>query len=246
MKKRLDIILTERGLAPSREKAKALIMENKVLVCGSPVDKAGQDVDVSSEITIRETETPFVSRGGLKLSHALDEFNIDVTGKTAMDVGASTGGFTDCLLKRGVKRVYAVDVGYGQLAWQLRTDERVIPIERTNIRYLEREKIPCAIDMAVIDVSFISLRLVLPAVMSFLSPEAIVAALIKPQFEVGKGEVGKGGIVREEAKRLRVIEQMREFFLHSGFTICGVCESPIKGQKGNVEYFIHAALRLLL
>lgn len=245
MKKRLDILLTERGLAPSRERAKALIMENKVIVNGLPVDKAGQTVDELSDIIIRETESPFVSRGGLKLSHALDEFKIDVAGKTVMDVGASTGGFTDCLLKRGAARVYAIDVGYGQLAWELRTDARVIPIERTNIRHLERERIPCSIDMAVIDVSFISLRLVLPPVLRFLSDNAVIAALIKPQFEVGKGEVGKGGIVREEGKRLCVVEEMKEFFSSSGLFVGGVCESPIRGQKGNVEYFIHAACRIL-
>ncbi|KWT92802.1 TlyA family RNA methyltransferase [Candidatus Magnetominusculus xianensis] len=241
MKKRLDILLTQRGLAPSRERAKALIMENKVLVSGQPVDKAGCTVDESAEITVRETEAPFVSRAGLKLSHALDEFKIDVTGKTIMDVGASTGGFTDCLLKRGAGRVFAIDVGYGQLAWALRNDARVIPIERTNIRYLEREKIPCAVDMVVIDVSFISLRLVVPVVLRFLQPTAAVVALIKPQFEVGRGQVGKGGIVAEEDKRLRVVDEMKEFFSSSGLFVHSVCESPIRGQKGNVEYFIHAS-----
>ncbi|WP_420267142.1 TlyA family RNA methyltransferase [Candidatus Magnetominusculus dajiuhuensis] len=241
MKRRLDVILTQRGLAHSRERAKAIIMENKVLVNGLPIDKAGQTVDESSEIIIREPQAPFVSRAGLKLSYALDEFKIDVTEKTVMDVGASTGGFTDCLLKRGAARVYAIDVGYGQLAWVLRTDSRVVPIERTNIRYLDREQIPCAIDMAVIDVSFISLRLVLPPVLKFLRPDGIIAALIKPQFEVGKGEVGKGGIVREEGKRLCVVDGMKEFFLSCGLIVLGVCESAIKGQKGNVEYFIHAA-----
>ncbi|MBF0320336.1 MAG: TlyA family RNA methyltransferase [Nitrospirae bacterium] len=242
MKKRLDLILTERGLAPSRERARALVMENKVLLNGMPVDKAGHPVDPSAEITVKETEVPYVSRGGIKLSYALDEFKIDVTGKTAMDIGASTGGFTDCLLKRGASMVYAVDVGYGQLAWGLRNDPRVIPIERTNIRYLERDKIPCAIDIAVVDVSFISLRLVLPAVLRFLLPDGVVVALIKPQFEVGKGEVGKGGIVRDEIKRLRVVDEMQEFFCSAGLVVSGVCESPIKGQKGNVEYFIHSSL----
>lgn len=243
MKERLDILLSQRGLAPSRQMAKALIMENKVLVNGHPVNKAGVTVDDSSEIVVRETDSAFVSRAGLKLSYALDEFKIDVTGKTVMDVGASTGGFTDCLLKRGAARVFAIDVGYGQLAWGLRNDERVIPIERTNIRYLERERIACTVDMAVIDVSFISLRLVVPAVLRFLRPEADIAALIKPQFEVGKGEVGKGGIVRDEAKRLDVVQQIKEFFLSSGLFVHGVCESPLRGQKGNVEYLIHAALQ---
>ncbi|MBF0565443.1 MAG: TlyA family RNA methyltransferase [Nitrospirae bacterium] len=247
--------MVERGLAQSRERAKALVMAGNVLVNGQPALKAGIDVNEDVLITLRGDDIPFVSRGGLKLAHALEVFSIDTAGKIAMDVGASTGGFTDCLLKGGAMRVYAVDVGYGQLAWALRTDPRVVPVERTNIRILPKEAVPEEVDIITIDVSFISLKIVIPAALKFLKraggqkaettppPEdknvPCLLCLVKPQFEVGKGEVGKGGIVRDEERRLRVLEDMKSFVASLGLKVAGTCESPIKGQKGNVEYFIH-------
>jgi len=243
LKKRLDIILVDRSLAASRERACALIMEGRVSVDGVKVDKAGKSVDEDSAIVISGGDIPFVSRGGLKLDHALNIFKIDVRDNIAMDVGASTGGFTDCLLQRGAARVYAVDVGYGQLAWKLRSDPRVVTIERTNFRYFKSDHndyIKEPIDIAVVDVSFISLKLVIPVVIKFLAPQAKLDALIKPQFEVGRGEVGKGGLVKDEHKRLRVVEEIRDFIRQCGLDVQGVCESPITGQKGNIEYLIYA------
>lgn len=239
MKERLDILLVERGLASSREKARALIMEGNVLVNGMPVTKAGSLVNPDAPIELKAKEIPYVSRGGLKLEAALLHFGINLQGVIAMDVGSSTGGFTDCMLKKGALRVYCIDVGYGQLAWSLRNDSRVILLERTNIRYLEKERIHDMIDIATIDVSFISLRNVLPKVIEFVKENGEILALVKPQFEVGKGEVGKGGIVREEEKRMASVNSIREFAEGLGLTTEGVFQSPVPGQAGNREYFLH-------
>ncbi len=261
MKDRLDKILVLKGLVKSRETARAFIMEGKVLVDNHKLTKAGSLVDETSDIVLKDAEPPYVSRGGLKLEAALDYFHIGAEDKIVMDVGSSTGGFTDCLLKRGAKKIYAVDVGYGQLAWSLRNDPRVVLMERTNIRYLEQlvlEKAAPAtkeisrfrgrefedlvkgnIDMASIDVSFISLTKVVPTVMKFLKAEGEVVALVKPQFEVGKGEVGKGGIVREEEKRVQAVKAVREDLEKNGLSTIGIFQSPVVGQKGNVEYFLY-------
>ncbi|HEB02584.1 MAG TPA: TlyA family RNA methyltransferase [Nitrospirae bacterium] len=239
MKKRLDILLVERGLVQSRERAKALIMEGKVLIAGVPALKAGSMVDGDSDISLKE-DMPFVSRGGVKLEAAMEHFNIDVEGLVAMDVGASTGGFTDCLLQRGALKVYSVDVGYGQLDWKLRNDPRVRMLERTNMRHLSREAVGDVIEFAVMDLSFISLRLVIAKVKEFLSGSAGVVALVKPQFEVGKADVGKGGVVRDEKKRLAAVQSISDHFAANGFRVVGVIPSPIKGQKGNVEYLLYA------
>lgn len=239
MKERLDIILVEKGLVSSRERARALIMEGSVLVNGVPVTKAGSMVDAGGRIELRNGEMPYASRGGLKLEAALDHFAIILEGVTAMDIGSSTGGFTDCMLKRGAERVYCVDVGYGQLAWPLRNDPRVVLFERTNIRYLERERIHDMIDIATIDLSFISLAKVIPKIMEFVRDKGVILALVKPQFEVGKGEVGKGGIVRDETKRTAVVNSVRKFAEGLGLNTIGVFESPLPGQKGNREYFLY-------
>lgn len=238
-KDRLDKILVDRGLVQSRERARALIMAGKVMVSGRKVDKAGEMVPADSEIVLTGEDIPYVSRGGLKLEKALDEFKVDVAGKTAIDVGASTGGFTDCLLQRGAGKVYAVDVGYGQLDLKLRNDPRVVNIERQNIRYLERQIIPEPVDIATIDASFISLTKVIPKVMEFVKENGELIALIKPQFEAGKGEVGKGGVVRDEATRLAVVEKIKGFCTGSGLHVVGVVESPILGPKGNREFLIY-------
>ncbi|MBF0539187.1 MAG: TlyA family RNA methyltransferase [Nitrospirae bacterium] len=241
MKKRLDIVLVERGIVQSRERGRALIMENKVIVDGSPCTKPGIAVDADTAvITLRDCDMPYVSRGGVKLHSALEQFGVDVQGMTALDVGASTGGFTDCLLAHGAVRVYAVDVGYGQLAWRLRSDNRVITIERTNIRYMDRGVIPEPIDISVVDVSFISLKIVIPVVLRFLGQGGKLLCLIKPQFEVGRGAVGKGGIVREQDKRIQVVNDLEAFMLSIGLDVKGIGQSPIKGQKGNTEYFVYA------
>lgn len=237
-KQRLDRLLLERGLVDSREKAKALIMEGKVLVGGMSITKAGAMVSVDADITIKE-EIPYVSRGGLKLEAALDYFGIKLNGLVAMDIGTSTGGFADCMLKRGIKKVYCIDVGYGQIAWRLREDPRIILLERTNIRYLERERIPDAVDFITIDVSFISLKKVIPRAVDLLKEGGQILALIKPQFEVGKGEVGKGGIVKDERKRLMAVEGIKGFAEDMGLTVVGIFQSPIKGSRGNIEYFIY-------
>ncbi|HBO84639.1 MAG: hypothetical protein A2073_01370 [Deltaproteobacteria bacterium GWC2_42_11] len=236
-KKRLDILLVERGFAASREKAKALIMSGNVVVNDRTFDKPGTDVNEDAEIVIREG-LKYVSRGGLKLEGALNNFNIDVNGIVVMDVGASTGGFTDCLLQRGVKIVFAVDVGKGILDWKLRNDARVRVIEEKNIRCLEFGNIGEMTDMAVIDVSFISLKKVLPNVMKFVKDRGKIIALVKPQFEVGKGMVGKGGIVRDVSKHKGVLEDIKMFSKSIGLDIKGECESPITGAKGNKEFWI--------
>lgn len=242
MKQRLDKLMVERGLAPSREKAQALIMAGQVVVGDHAVDKAGQQVPVDAEIRIKGEMLQYVSRGGLKLRRALDEFDIDVTGSLAIDVGASTGGFTDCLLQAGAARVIAVDVGSGQLAWKLRQDPRVVSMEKTNIRYLTPDQLGAVPDLAVIDASFISLSKVLPTVAALVKPGGRIIALIKPQFEVGKGEVGKGGIVRDPAAHGRVIEAVRQTSQELGLTVSGVCESPITGADGNREFLISLAV----
>ena len=239
MKSRLDKILVEKGLASSRERAQALIMEGKVFVNGMPSPKAGAMVAEDAAIELKGEDIPYVSRGGLKLEAAVKHFNISLKDKTAMDVGSSTGGFTDCMLQNGAKKVYCIDVGYGQLAWKLRQDQRIVLIERTNVRYLERNKIPDEIDIAAIDVSFISLTKVVPAVLEFLKKDGEIIALIKPHFEVGKGEVGKGGIVKDEAKRLKTVEYVRESLESLGLETIGVMQSPIAGQKGNIEFLIY-------
>ena len=239
MKDRLDKIMVDRALVKSRERARALIMEGKVLVDGSPVTKAGAMINTDSSITLKSGDIPYVSRGGLKLKAAIDFFSIDLKDKTAMDIGSSTGGFTDCMLQMGAKKVYCIDVGYGQIAWPLRNDPRVILLERTNIRHLERKRIPDIIDIATIDVSFISLTKVIPKVLEFLKEDGEILALVKPQFEVGKGEVGKGGIVREEEKRLAAVDFVRTEIEAAGLHTIGLFESPVRGQKGNIEYFLY-------
>lgn len=237
-KARLDILVFDRGLAPSREKARALIMAGQVVVADHVADKAGQMVPVDAEIRVKGEVLPFVSRGGLKLQKALDEFAVDVEGLTVLDVGASTGGFTDCLLQRGARKVFAVDVGYGQLAWKLRTDDRVLNLEKSNIRHLSPDRLPETPDMAVIDASFISLAKVLPATIRLVKAHGLIIALIKPQFEVGRGEVGKGGVVRDAKKHQEVTEAIRALAESLGLEVQGVTESPILGPKGNREFLI--------
>ncbi len=238
---RLDNLLVAKKLIASREKARALILEGKVLVNGIKAKKAGIPVKSDASLEILK-KMPYVSRGGLKLEAALRDFDIDVKGKIAMDVGVSTGGFTDCLLQHGIKKVYAVDVGYGQLAWELRNDPRVILLERTNIRYLEKNAVISEIDVATVDVSFISLLKVIPKVIDFLAPQGEIIALIKPQFEVERRDVGKGGVVRDEARRLQVINKITEKVRDMGLEVKGVIVSPLVGPKGNKEYFIYLAL----
>ena len=240
MKERLDKLLVDKGIVQSRERARALIMAGKVLVKGKKVEKAGEMVLVDADIVLIGEDIPYVSRGGLKLEKALDEFNIDVSGKVAIDVGASTGGFTDCLLQRGAKKVYAIDVGYGQLDLKLRNDPRVINIERQNIRYIEKKVVPEDVDLVTIDSSFISLVKIIPKILEFIGEYGALIALIKPQFEVGKGEVGKGGVVRDEAKHKAVVENIKGFCTDSGLSVIGVVESPILGPKGNREFLIYA------
>lgn len=237
-KVRLDKLLFERGLCESREKAKALILAGNVIVNDRIVDKAGSLVNSEDTLSLKE-RLRYVSRGGLKLEQALREFHIDVKEKTAMDVGASTGGFTDCLLQHGAAKVYAVDVGYGQFDLGLRNDDRTVLMEKTNIRYLEAAAVKDRIDLAVIDVSFISLLKVIPKVLEFLGEQAEIIALIKPQFEVGRKDVGKGGVVKDEAKRQAAVSMIKSESEKMGLTVAGLTESPIKGPKGNVEYLIY-------
>lgn len=237
-KARLDKLLFERGLAESREKAKALILAGNVLVNEQVVDKAGSLVKQDDRVSLKK-KLKYVSRGGLKLEHALNEFTLDVKDTIAMDIGASTGGFTDCLLQNGVRKVYAIDVGYGQFDIKLRNDDRIVLFERTNIRHLERETVKDRIDIAVIDVSFISLLKVIPKVLEFLKERAGIVALIKPQFEVGIKDVGKGGVVKDEEKRLSAVEKIKSESEKMGLSVAGMTESPIKGPKGNVEYLIY-------
>jgi 23S rRNA (cytidine1920-2'-O)/16S rRNA (cytidine1409-2'-O)-methyltransferase len=238
VKERADRLLVDRGLVSSRERARALIMAGDVIIGDHKVDKPGQLVDATQAVRIKD-DIPFVSRGGLKLQKALEYFAVDVHGLTVLDVGASTGGFTDCLLQRGASHVYAVDVGYGQLAWKLRQDGRVLSLEKTNIRYLEPETLPTLADMAVIDASFISLDKVLPNTLRLVKSSGTIIALIKPQFEVGKGEVGKGGVVRDPEKHAAVIESICSLAESLHLEVVGVTESPITGPKGNREFLVY-------
>jgi len=235
-KKRLDILLTERGLAPSREKAKAIIMSGNVFIAGQKADKAGESFPSDIEIEVRGNENAYVSRGGLKLEEALDFFDADVVGKFAIYAGAATGGFSDCLLKRGVRKIYSIDVGYGQLAWEIRNDPRVVCMERTNIRYVTHEQVPDIIELAVIDVSFISLKIVLPAVRALMGETGDVYCLIKPQFEAGKDKVGKKGVVRDPQVHMEVIENFVKNAETAGFSVLGITFSPITGPEGNIEF----------
>jgi len=240
MKKiRLDQLVFDLGLAESRERAKTTIMSGLIFVNGQRVDKPGTAIDPASRIELHGEPLPFVSRGGYKLDKALKVFPVDPAGKTCLDCGASTGGFTDVLLQHGAGKVYAVDVGYGQLAWKLRTDERVVNLERTNLRYITKEQIPEPIALAVMDVSFISIRLVIPAVKALLLPDADFICLIKPQFEAGREEVGKKGVVRDSAVHERVIREVLDFIPTVGMTAEGLDFSPIKGPEGNIEYLCH-------
>ena len=239
-KKRLDVLLVERGLAETREKAQALIIAGEVTVGGRLVDKPGTAVPEESTITVGRG-LPYVSRGGLKLEHALTAFGLSVAGMRAVDVGASTGGFTDCLLQRGAARVYAVDVGYGQLDWRLRNDPRVVISERTNVRYLT--SLPETVDLATVDVSFISLTLVLPAVVRLLSPEGLVVALVKPQFEAGRQQVGKGGVVLDPEIHKQVLRRLMEWAQREGWVARGLTPSPVLGPAGNREFFLLLARR---
>ncbi|OEU61771.1 MAG: RNA methyltransferase [Desulfobacterales bacterium PC51MH44] len=237
-KTRLDLLIMRKGLVPSRQRARALIMAGKVLVNNQPVDKPGVMINIGDDVIIKGEDIPYVSRGGFKLEKALQAFGIDITGFVCLDVGASTGGFTDCLLQHGASRVFAVDVGYGQLAWKLRQDSRVVVIERTNIRHMPTETLPQLVDLITIDVSFISLKIVVPAVFKFLKKGAGILALIKPQFEVGKGSVGKGGVVRDPTLHAEVIEDLSNFFSKTGLLREFVIPSPILGPKGNKEFII--------
>ncbi len=239
-KVRLDRALVDRGLTASREQARALILAGRVLVNDFKIDKAGSLVTESADIRIAGDLNPFVSRGGLKLQGALAVFDIDVTGLIVLDVGASTGGFTDCLLQAGAQKVYALDVGYGQLAWKLRSDDRVVPIERTNIRYFDGTGIIEPLDMATVDASFISLKAILPKVITMLRPGGIIIALIKPQFEVGRGQVGKHGVVSDPILHQAVVEEITQLCHQLQLEEIATCESPLLGPAGNREFFLCA------
>jgi 23S rRNA (cytidine1920-2'-O)/16S rRNA (cytidine1409-2'-O)-methyltransferase len=236
---RIDRLLVERGLVESRERARRLVMAGAVLVDDRPVTKPGTEVPDAATVRLRGPDSPYVSRGGEKLAGALDAFGLDVRGVLALDVGASTGGFTDCLLQRGAERVVAVDVGYGQLAWRLRQDPRVVVIERTNARTLTPASLDCPVDLAVVDVSFISLTQVLPAVATCVKPAGHIVALVKPQFEVGRGAVGKGGVVRDPTARASAVTRVRTFAESAGLAVLGESESVLPGPKGNREVFLH-------
>lgn len=238
MKERLDVLLVQRGFAPSREKAKAIIMEGNVFVAGQREDKAGTFFDEKAEIEVRGNTLKYVSRGGLKLEKAIHNFDIKLEGKICMDIGASTGGFTDCMLQNGAEKVYAVDVGYGQFAWKLRQDERVVCMEKTNIRYVTPKDIGDKLDFASVDVSFISLTKVLPAAKELLDINGEMVCLIKPQFEAGKEKVGKKGVVRDAKVHREVIDHIISFVKEIGFTIKNLEFSPIKGPEGNIEYLL--------
>jgi 23S rRNA (cytidine1920-2'-O)/16S rRNA (cytidine1409-2'-O)-methyltransferase len=240
-KQRVDTLLVDRGLAESRARAQALVMAGRVYAGERRLDKPGQRVASESPLVVRGPDHPWVSRGGVKLAHGLDHFEIEVAGCTALDIGASTGGFTQVLLARGAAKVYAVDVGHGQLDWSLRNDPRVVVLERTNARYLGRAQVPEPVDLIVCDVSFIGLEVVLPAPLELVAPGAALVALIKPQFEVGRGQVGKGGVVREPAQHRAVVERIAGWLgARPGWRVLGVTESPIRGADGNVEFLIAA------
>ncbi|MFE8600006.1 TlyA family RNA methyltransferase [Archangium violaceum] len=239
-KERLDVLVVERGLAESRTKAQALILAGQVVVADQRVDKPGALVPVEAELRLKGEVLPYVSRGGLKLKAAMDRFGLDVRGKVAADIGASTGGFTDCLLQEGATHVHAIDVGYGQLHEKLRTDARVRSRERVNARYLTAEDLPEPVDVVVIDVSFISLTQVLPAVLPFLKPKGLLVALVKPQFEVGPDKVGKGGVVKDPAARQEAIDSVSAFVREQGLAVRGVMDSTVPGPAGNVEALLVA------
>lgn len=240
-KSRADLLLVERGLVESRAKAQAVIMAGLVFTGEKRVAKPGDTLAADAPLELRGQDHPWVSRGGLKLDHGLDQFDLDVTGLTCIDLGASTGGFTDVLLTRGAVKVYAVDVGKGQLAWKLRQDERVVVLEDTNARYLTREQVPEEIDLIVCDASFIGLEKILPASMALARPGARLVALIKPQFQAGPGDVGKGGVVRDAAVHERVCAEMRDWLdAQPGWRVLGIAESPITGPAGNKEFLIAA------
>ncbi len=238
-KERIDKLLVEKGIVQTRERARALIMAGRVALEDQTIDKPGTKVEVEARLEVRGEDHPYVSRGGVKLEGALKAFGIDPEGIVVMDVGASTGGFTDCILQNGACRVYAVDVGYGQLAWKLQKDPRVVNLERKNIRYLNREEIPEEVDLILIDTSFISIEKFLPHLPGFLKEGGDLIGLIKPQFEVGKGEVGKGGVVRDTALHEKVIRRISDFSRNIGLRVMQVTESPLLGPSGNKEFFIH-------
>lgn len=237
-KKRLDIAVFEQGYAPSREKAKAVIMAGQVYVNNQKVDKAGFELKEDDVLEVRGNTLKYVSRGGLKLEKAMQCFPIDISGKICMDVGASTGGFTDCMLMNGASKVYSIDVGYGQLAWKLRCDDRVVNLERTNFRYVDETKITDKIDFASVDVSFISLKLIFPNLKKFLKPGGKAVCLIKPQFEAGKEKVGKKGVVRDVSVHLEVVNRVMQEAVDAGFSVLGLDYSPVKGPEGNIEYLM--------
>lgn len=239
MKKRLDILVFERGITQSREKAKAVIMSGEIYVDNQKADKCGQAYDENVKIEFRGKSPKYVSRGGLKLEKAIKKFKLDLSGKITMDIGASTGGFTDCMLQNGAKKVYSIDVGYGQLAWKLRNDDRVVNLERTNMRNVIKAQVSDEIDFFSIDVSFISLKLLLPVARNLLSENAEAVCLIKPQFEAGREKVGKKGVVRDPKVHIEVVENIYNFCLENGYSVLNLDFSPIKGPEGNIEYLIH-------
>lgn len=239
MKERLDVLLVQKGYTESREKAKRIIMSGVVFVDGQRVDKAGTQVKEEAEIVVKGSMCPYVSRGGMKLAKAIEAFDIKLEGCRCVDMGASTGGFTDCMLQNGAVKVYSIDVGYGQLDWKLRTDERVVNMEKTNIRYLDLDLITDEIDFVSIDVSFISLTLILPVAYNVLKEDGYLACLVKPQFEAGREQVGKKGIVKDKGVHREVILKVAEFGKNLGFDICGVTYSPMTGAKGNIEYLVY-------
>lgn len=236
---RLDVALTERGFTESREKAKALIMAGQVYVNNIKSTKAGLNVKPEDCIEVRGEKMPYVSRGGYKLEKAVNEFGLKLDGFICMDIGASTGGFTDCMLLNNAKKVYSIDVGYGQLAWKLRTDERVVNLERTNFRYITKETVPDEIDFASVDVSFISLKLIIPVMRQLLKENGLAVCLIKPQFEAGRDKIGKKGVVRELDTHIDVVDDIVHFVLQNGFSVLNLDYSPIKGPQGNIEYLIY-------
>lgn len=242
VKKRLDVLLTERGFAENRTKAQAVIMSGLVYVAGQKADKPGVSYEESVEIEVRSGGCPYVSRGGLKLEKALRDFGIKPVDYICSDSGASTGGFTDCLLQQGARKVFAIDVGYGQLDWKIRSDPRVVVMERTNVRYVTPEQLGEPLDLSVVDVSFISLKIVLPVIKTFLKPAGQVVCLIKPQFEAGKEKVGKKGVVREPETHMEVLDGFVELAHSLGFSILGLTFSPVKGPEGNIEFLGHLTL----
>ncbi len=238
-KKRLDIAVFERGLCESREKAKTLIMAGVVYLNNQKADKPGVTVKPDDHIEVRSNPLKYVSRGGLKLEKAMTQYNINLNDKICADIGASTGGFTDCMLQNNAKKVYAIDVGYGQLAWKLRTDERVVNLERTNFRHCTKEQIPDDLQFASVDVSFISLSIIVPVMRTLMADDAEAVCLIKPQFEAGKDKVGKKGVVRDKSVHIEVVERTVNIMLNTGFSILGLEFSPIKGPEGNIEYLAY-------